>query len=152
MSTRFLLDTNVISEMATKTPDHGVARAMELHEPNCALPAPVLEELHFGVARLAPGRKRAMLEQWLAALAERIEVLPYDARAAAWLGRERARLAGLGRPAPRADGEIAAIAVTQGLTLVTRNLGDFSGFDGLLVENWHAGKKPAGSSGASVLR
>lgn len=142
MPIRYLLDTNVISELARKAPDPGIARALERHEANCALPAPVLEELHFGMARLAAGRKRAMLEQWLAALAERIEVLPYDARAASWLGRERARLIALGRPAPRADGEIAAIAVTQGLTLVTRNLGDFADFDGLRVDDWHAGGDP----------
>ncbi|ODT38077.1 MAG: hypothetical protein ABS55_01655 [Lautropia sp. SCN 70-15] len=140
MPIRYLLDTNVISEMATKAPDAGVARALTRYEADCALPAPVLEELQFGVARLAPGRKRAMLEHWLAALTDRIEVLPYDAGAATWLGRERARLAGLGKPAPRADGEIAAIAVTQGLTLVTRNLGDFAGFEGLFLENWHTGK------------
>ncbi len=139
MPIRYLLDTNVISEMAAKAPDAGVARALARHEADCALPAPVLEELHFGVARLAPGRKRAMLERWLAALADRIEVLPYDAGAATWLGRERARLSGLGKPAPRADGEIAAIAVTRGLTLVTRNLGDFAGFEGLFLENWHTG-------------
>lgn len=142
MSIRYLLDTNVISELARKSPDPGVALAFERHEANCALPAPALEEFHFGVARLAAGRKRAMLEQWLAALVDRIDVLPYDGRAACWLGRERARLLALGRPAPRADGVIAAIAVTQGLTLVTRNLGDFAGFDGLRVDDWHAGGKP----------
>ncbi len=139
---RYLLDTNVISELAKESPDPGVTQALERQEGHCALPAPALEELHFGVARLAASRKRTMLEHWLAAIADRIAVLPYDARAAAWLGRERARLAGLGKPSPRADGEIAAIAVTRGLTLVTRNLGDFVAFDGVLVENWHTGEKP----------
>jgi len=142
MPMRYLLDTNVISELARNAPDPGVARALERHEVNCGLPAPVLEELHFGVARMVAVRKRAMLEHWLAALTERIEVLPYDARAGSWLSRERARLIALGRPAPRADGEIAAIAVTQGLTLVTRNLGDVAGFDDLRVDDWHAGGEP----------
>ena len=64
-------------------------------------------------------------------------MLPFDQRAAAWLGAERARLAAAGRPAPRTDGEIAAVAVTQGLTLVTRNGRDFLGFASLQLDNWH---------------
>lgn len=137
MDPRFLLDTNVISEMSMLAPNPQVMRAFERHEASCVLPAPVLEELQFGVARLAMGRKRALLEHWLTALVERIEVLPYDARAANWLGRERARLTRMGTPAPRTDGEIAAIAVTRSLTLVTRNQADFAAFDGLQLANWH---------------
>jgi tRNA(fMet)-specific endonuclease VapC len=34
------------------------------------------------------------------------------------------------------DGEIAAIAQTNKLTLITRNVHDFANYDGLVVENW----------------
>ena len=64
-------------------------------------------------------------------------MLPFDQLAAAWLGAERARLAGLGRPAPRTDGEIAAVAVSLGLILVTRNQRDFAVFNGLVLEDWY---------------
>ncbi len=63
-------------------------------------------------------------------------VLPYDETAAHWHGRERARLEGLGRPAPFVDGQIAAIAFVNDLVLVTVNVKDFTPFSHLEVENW----------------
>lgn len=39
---------------------------------------------------------------------------------------------------PCLDGQIAAIAVVNNLTLVTRNTDDFVDFAGLTVENWFA--------------
>ena len=63
-------------------------------------------------------------------------ILAYDEAAAAWHGEERARLEGLGRPAPFVDGQIAAIAHVHGLVLATTNDKDFGRFRGLTVENW----------------
>lgn len=63
-------------------------------------------------------------------------VLAYDATAAHWHGCERARLDGLGRPAPYVDGQIAAIAHVNELVLVTVNVKDFSRFKDIEVENW----------------
>ncbi|MEN9430640.1 MAG: hypothetical protein RJA86_1499, partial [Pseudomonadota bacterium] len=37
---------------------------------------------------------------------------------------------------PFVDGQIASIAIAHGMTLVTRNLKDFSGIQGLRVVNW----------------
>jgi tRNA(fMet)-specific endonuclease VapC len=62
--------------------------------------------------------------------------LAYDARAAEWHARERVRLEAAGRPMPYADGQIAAIAMVNGLTLVTANVRDFRRVDGLRVEDW----------------
>jgi tRNA(fMet)-specific endonuclease VapC len=135
---RYLLDTNVVSEWVKPTADAQVVARLTQHEAACAIAAPTLEELAFGMARLPPSRRRDQLEQWLAATVDRMPVLPFDARAAWWLGVERARLARLGRPAPRADGEIAAIAVAHGLILVTHNVKDFAAFSGLRIEDWSA--------------
>jgi tRNA(fMet)-specific endonuclease VapC len=77
-----------------------------------------------------------LLERYLDVLAPTLAVLPYDTAAAAWHATERARLEALGRSPPFVDGQIAAIARVRGLTLVTRNVRDFSRFDGLVVENW----------------
>lgn len=48
---------------------------------------------------------------------------------------ERARLANLGLTPPAADSQIASVAVTQGLTLVTFNGADYRHFAGLQIEN-----------------
>ncbi|KNZ33190.1 MAG: hypothetical protein AD742_08090 [Methylibium sp. NZG] len=137
MALRFLLDTNVVSELTKAVPNPALASALQMHEAACAIGAPTLEELFFGCARLPSGTRRVWFRTWIEGLVARTSVLPYDSKAAAWLGEERARLAGISRPAPRTDGEIAAIAVTSGLTLVTRNTRDFAGFAGLALQDWY---------------
>lgn len=137
MALRYLLDTNVVSELTKPAPNAAVLQALAQHEGTCAISAPTLEELTFGCARLPAGPRQAWLQRWLDGVASRIEVLPFDQTAAVWLGRERARLALAGRPAPRTDGEIAAVAVTQGLTLVTRNVRDFAAFNDLVTVDWY---------------
>ena len=139
MSLVYLLDTNVVSELARRQPDAEVERRVIATQPACAIAAATVEELAFGVARMATSAKREMLEVWLAEILGQFAVMPYDDKAALWLGRERARLAAAGQPAPRTDGEIASIAATNGLILVTRNLADFRGFRGVQVENWFGG-------------
>jgi len=61
--------------------------------------------------------------------------------AAAWHARERARLANMGRMPPFVDGQIAAIAATNELVLVTANPKDFQAFRGLVVADWTTGKR-----------
>lgn len=63
-------------------------------------------------------------------------VLPDDRQAALWHGEQRARLESKGVRPAFADGQIAAIAATQELVLVTRNTRDFAAFEGLQVVNW----------------
>lgn len=138
MSLIFLLDTSVVSELARQHPDAQVEALVVDRQGDCALTAPTVEELCFGVARLPPSTRRDLLETWLDGILTSFTLLPYDHLAATWLGRERARLSALGLPAPRADGEIAAVAQVNGLTLVTRNQADFANFADLKVENWFA--------------
>jgi len=82
-------------------------------------------------------KKRTRLESFLFdVLQPTIPILPYDSKAAKWHGEEWARLAADGRPPSFADGQIAPIATTNDLTLVTRNTSDFALFQGITVENW----------------
>lgn len=136
MSAGYLLDTNVLSELVKRQPNAAVERRLAALQFHCAVAAPTLEELTFGIQRLPPGAKREMLEFWLDGVLSHFVLLPYDHYCAVWLGRERARLAALGKPAPRTDGEIAAIAVVNERILVTRNTADFENFLGLRLENW----------------
>jgi len=136
MSVLFLLDTNVISELAKQRPNLGVEAQILARQADCALAAPTVEELCFGVARLPKSARRNLLERWLEGVLQQFTLLPIDHRATLWLGRERARLADMGLPAARAEGEIAAVAATNGLTLITRNQQDFANFNGLRVDSW----------------
>jgi tRNA(fMet)-specific endonuclease VapC len=63
-------------------------------------------------------------------------VLDYDRDAADWHAAERARLAARGETPPFADGQIAAIARTHDLVLVTFNDADFRRFRELRVVTW----------------
>lgn len=133
---RYLLDTNIISEPAKPRPDANVQRRYDAHKHESALSSVTWQELVYGAERM-PERRRRFLEQYLTGVVRpAFSIVPFDAEAAMWLGRERARLGSAGRTRPLADSMIAATAATRGLILVTRNTADFAGFDGLHVENW----------------
>lgn len=136
---RYVLDTNVVSELARPEPDPAVLARYRAREQETAIAALVWHELLYGVERLPPGRRRDLLGLYMTeVVAVSLPILPYDAEAAAWHGRERARLERLGKSRPFVDGQIAAIAATRGLVLATRNTQDFRGYDGLHVEDWFA--------------
>ena len=134
---RYLLDTNIISELIRAAPSAPVRERYRAHEHECALASVVWHELVYGAERLPPGHRRERLLQYLDQVVRAtLPILPYDIDAASWHARERARLESLGRPRPLADGMIAAVAAMRSLILVTRNTADFEGFDGLHIENW----------------
>lgn len=130
MSARFLLDTNVLSEPMKPRPRAALLRAIEDHRGDLAIAAPSWNELRYGWARMPASRRRDALEDYLERrVRAALPILPYDAAAADWHAAERARLAAKGRTPPHVDGQIAAIAKVNELTLVTRNVGDFRLFD-----------------------
>lgn len=136
---RYLLDTNVLSEALAPRPDRRVLERLERHSPESVVCAPVLHELRFGGQLLEPSRRRDAIERFIAEVVLTLyPVLPYDQVAAEWHADERARLTRLGKPPPQVDGMIAAIAKVNGLVLVTANVRDFKRFDGLQVESWKA--------------
>lgn len=137
MTVRYLLDTSIVSAPISKVPHPEILRRLAADGPDCAIAAPVWSELTYGCQRLARGKRRGALETFLddVVLAS-FPVLAYDERAAHWHGIERARLEGLGRPAPYVDGQIAAIAVVNALVLVTVNTRDFKRFKDIELESW----------------
>ena len=134
---RYLLDTNVVSEGLKNRPDQRILKKMHDHEGEMAIASVVWHELVFGAVRAPSAGKRSIIELYLYdVIHPNIPILPYDERAAWWHAQERARLSGKGEIPPFADGQIAAIARTNGLVLVTRNTRDFVNFDRLQLENW----------------
>lgn len=139
MSLRYLLDTNVLSELTRPAPSRKLLSRVHRHQQALCTAAPVWHELLFGVGRLAAGTRRATLEAFVAGLARSgLRVLPYDAPAAEWHANARARLAASGQVPPFVDGQIASIAAVNGLIVVTANVADFEAFDPLLVEDWRS--------------
>lgn len=136
MALRYLLDTNILSEPMRPLPDPELMSRLAAADNTIATAAPVWHELQFGRLRLAPGRRRRAIDAILDALSMALPILQYDAQAAVWHARERARLGQLGKTPPFVDGQIAAIAAANDLVLVTRNVRDFSAFTAVAVESW----------------
>jgi len=137
VSLRYLLDTSIVSSPVSKVPSADVVRQLEAHGHECAIAAPVWNELTYGCQRLPKGKRRDAIAAYLDDVVRAsFPVLAYDEAAAQWHGVERARLEGLGKAAPYVDGQIAAIAYVNELTLVTVNVKDFARFKGIEVENW----------------
>jgi tRNA(fMet)-specific endonuclease VapC len=134
---RYLLDTNVVSELARPAPDSRVEKLFIAHHGSSVICALTWHELKYGVARMPASRRKHLLEEFLETVVGVRPPLAYDGRAAEWHAIERARQEALGRQAPFVDGQIAAIAAVNGLTLVTRNVSDFAPAKGLKVESWH---------------
>lgn len=134
---RYLLDTNVLSEPLLPTPNEEVLRRLRDHQEEIATASVVWHEMLFGCYRLPSSSRRAVIERYLNEIVSpSIPILSYDARAARWHAEERARLTGTGRTPPFADGQIAAIASTNDLVVVTSNVSDYTGFRDVHAEDW----------------
>ena len=134
----YLLDSNILSEPTRRHPDGEVRSRLQAYRHELCTAAPILHELRYGVARMSDGARKRQLIRYLEQVLRPLAVLPYDGKAALWHAEEHARLTAQGRTPPYVDGQIAAIAKTNDLTLVTRNTGDFADFVALRVENWFA--------------
>jgi predicted nucleic acid-binding protein len=122
---RFLLDTNIVSEVRKSRPDPAVVRWFDAQDADSLyLSVLTLGEIRDGIERLrAKEAARAQaLAMWLGDLAGIYadRLLPVDQSVAEEWGRLRAF-----RPLPVVDGLLAASARVHGLTLVSRNERDF---------------------------
>lgn len=134
---KYLLDTNILSEPLATRPNPLVEARLRMFADAVAISAVTWQEMLFGMYRLPPSRRRRQIEEYLRNRVEGIiPILAFDTLAAEWLAAERARLLARGLPRAYYDSQIAAIAAVNGLVLVTRNVDDFRGFEGLRVENW----------------
>jgi len=125
----FLLDTNAVSEWVKQRPNPGLIGWMEsADEDRIFISVVSLAELGYGVERMATGRRRSRLEQWLRhELPLRFEsrILPVDTEVAEAWGKIVSRSEAAGRPIGAMDAFLAATAETHQMTLVTRNVSDF---------------------------
>jgi tRNA(fMet)-specific endonuclease VapC len=135
---KFLLDTNALAEAVKPAPNAGFLKRLRASDAKLAIASVTLHEALYGVERLPDGKRKEGLREYMREVVTKMSAFSYDARAAEWHARERVRLDATGRTMPYADGQIAAVAVVNALTLVTANVRDFRHVDGLRVENWWA--------------
>ena len=133
-----LLDTNVLSELSRPGPALQVIAWHQQHEPLLAVPTIALAELRFGIARLPTGRRRSsLLRFWITTRDHYLgRIFSFDERAAAAYGDLAAEAERAGTPINVADGQIAAIAKTQRMSVATRDVTDFEGTGVRLVNPW----------------
>jgi len=126
----FLLDTN--AAIAALNGDADMRRFLRLHSPgDFGLSAIVVHELYYGAFR---SRQRDANVRRLQEF--RLAVVEFDQEDAARSGEVRADLASAGTPIGPLDVLIAGQALSRGLTLVTRDVGEFARVRGLAIAGW----------------
>lgn len=129
---RYLLDTNIVIYVLKRRPIE-VLSVFNQNASRMAISAITLSELYHGA------EKSIKVSENLAAIEDfcsRLDVLPYGSKAAQHYGAIRAGLEKLGQPIGVNDLHIAAHARSEGLVMVTNNVGEFAKVPALQVENW----------------
>ncbi len=120
----YLLDTNVISELRRQRPNRSVVRWIEaVPAAQLYISAVTIGEIQDGIEQIREREfyKAAEIESWLNDVQATYSILPVDAEAfRAW-----ARLMQKQSRALLEDALIAATAIVNSLTVVTRNVRDF---------------------------
>ena len=132
---RYLLDTNIISNVTKPTPSEALLVWMgEQVDEDLFIASLTVAEIHRGILEKPAGRKRNQLDTWffgpegpLALFAGR--VLPFDERAGLIWARLMAEGTTNGRPRSALDTIIAAIAEANDCVVVTDNEKDFAGIE-----------------------
>ena len=129
---RYLLDTNIVIYVLKRRPIEVLSLFNE-NASRMAISALTLSELFQGA------EKSSRVSDNLVAIEDfcsRLEVLPYGAKAAQHYGAIRAGLEKTGQPIGVNNLHIAAHARSEGLVVVTDNVGEFARVPALQVENW----------------
>ena len=132
MSARYLLDTNIVSDLVRHPQGRAAAKIAEVGEKAVATSIIVAAELRYGAAKKASPRLTAQLEAVLGVL----EIIALEVPADASYGAARVALEAAGTPIGANDLLIAAQALALDMIVVTDNEREFARVDGLRHENW----------------
>lgn len=129
---RYLLDTNIVIYVLKRRPVE-VLEVFNQNASRMAISAITLSELFHGAEKSSKASENlAVIDDFCS----RLEVLAYGEKAAQHYGAIRAVLEKLGQPIGVNDLHIAAHARSEGLAVVTNNVGEFARVPALQVENW----------------
>lgn len=141
-----LIDTNIISEMMKQSPSESVISWLDKQNIMTLYTSAVtLAEISYGINALPSGSRRSQLESAFEKTISEVfhsRVLAFDEKAAYMYGKIMANRKTVGQPMSLFDGQIAAIAIVNSLTVATRNGRDFSHCDLNVVNPF---EKPIGT-------
>ncbi|MBN8958642.1 MAG: type II toxin-antitoxin system VapC family toxin [Rhizobiales bacterium] len=130
--TRYMLDTNIISDLVKNPQGKAAQRIAKVGEDNICTSIIVAAELRYGCSKSGSKRLLKAVEDILGEIA----VLPFEMPADAEYGGIRSELEAAGKLIGSNDLLIAAHAYAAGATIVTANTDEFKRVRGLNVENW----------------
>jgi predicted nucleic acid-binding protein len=137
---KYLLDTNVISELVARQPHPQVVEWIDqLDSDTVYLSVITIGEIRKGIEKLPSSKRRDQVSEWLETdllvrFQGRIVEITVDIMLA-W-GELAGRLEKQGKPIAAIDSIIAAAALQGRYTLVTRNLQDFQHTDVQVINPW----------------
>jgi tRNA(fMet)-specific endonuclease VapC len=131
---RYLLDTNIISDLMRNPAGRVVDRLRRVGDGNVCTSIVVACELRYGCAKKGSDTLSARVDAALSIIPVLAMNLPADAA----YGAIRAKLEAAGRTIGHNDLLIAAHAASLGMVLVTGNTAEFDRVEGLSLENWLA--------------
>jgi tRNA(fMet)-specific endonuclease VapC len=132
MTPRYLLDTNIVSDLVRRPAGPVVQRIAEVGAEHIAISIVVACEIRFGLAK--SGSRR--LAENMGKVMAQLEALPLEPPVEEHYAEIRATLERAGTPIGPNDLLIAAHARALGMILVSDNAGEFARVPGLRVENW----------------
>lgn len=131
---KYLLDTNICIALIKDQDEHIIKKIDSNALGESVISTITVHELEFGIANSAKKDKNKSALQNL--LLAKIPCVEFDMQAAEVSGQIRAELKQKGKPIGPYDVLIAGHALTLGLTLVTRNVKEFSRVKDLSIEKW----------------
>ena len=130
----YVLDTNILIYFF-KGAGRVSERLLEVAPKEIGIPAVVLYELEYGIARSTHPKKR---QQQLGELCSLVQVLPFGSLEAKLAAAVRVKLERRGTPIGPHDLLVAATALSNNAVLVTNNTKEFSRISKLQLRNWYA--------------
>ena len=124
MIPKYLLDTNVISELTKKVPDSSVVEFWSRLE-EITISVITLEEIEFGIGRMKTSKKEILEKWWDEFKNIPPQILPITPEVARISANLRSKEELNGRVITQADSLLSATSLFTGRIFVTRNTKDF---------------------------